>query len=189
MASLCKLIIGLALGLFIISCASVPITSMPKLMRLDPETMDFAQLEMATRINDGIKLIDDSVKLTMMVKTKTTGDVFKQDLIFSHSAELTNYLKKQQKRGTQIIRYKLSTKEAVKADNLRKKILELKNKNPRQNIMTFTASSKFCKKTGSDISVVNFTSYLRTAPDKEFFKLFKENSIKIDGAEKIPLCK
>ncbi len=93
---------------FLVSCASVPLMSMPKLARLDPETIDISQVELAIRVNDDYRILKDSAKISVMFKNKNTGNTFKENIILpEHVAPLTKYLIKQKKPGFALYRYKL----------------------------------------------------------------------------------
>ncbi len=163
----------------LVSCASVPLMSLPKLARLDPETIDISQVELAIRVNDDYRILKDSAKIGMLFSNDLSGDSFKETLILpEHVAPLTKYLIKQKKPGFVLYRYKLDEHSSDAAEKYRANILKFKARNKGDNSMEISASAGFCAAGAANIDAdVLLKFYIKTKPKQEFYTLFKQRKM------------
>ncbi|PHR55070.1 MAG: hypothetical protein COA43_15800 [Robiginitomaculum sp.] len=161
-------------------CASVPLMSLPKLARIDVETIDVSKVEVAILTLEGVRLQDDAAMLTLEFEGKITGEKIKGRFVLPQSDEpLTKYLQKRTKTGMKMERYHFD--EATSADfhSFRSKLFALKKKNPGKNPISFGVMTRPCITAGTNFAdSIPLTVYLRTDPNKKFYKLLKKQNMK-----------
>jgi len=153
-----------------VSCSSVPLTSLPKLAAVKPETMDMSQLELAVRVPAPIGIPDDSAKLDITLKSAVTGETLFQELTLGQpNPELTTYLEKQEKRGYKIYRYKMNAAQVAQAETFRKAVEELRSRSKgAKNQMTLNASTGFCLAGAGELDSIDMTFYEGTRSKVNF---------------------
>lgn len=185
----------LIIGGMLQACSSVPLSSLPKLRGLKAETMDMSQLEMAVRLQENMGIAKDGAVLTMDIRNHVSGERLSQEMILqAPNPELTKYLLKQQKPGYRIYRFKLTGDQLAEAQTFRTKALDLDARATGQkNNGTFEANAQLCSHVeGTVFDQAKMTFYIRTKSDKEFFMLFKEQTMalrdKAGEAVVLPVC-
>jgi len=179
--------------LSITACTSVPITSYPKLASLDPETMDLADVEVAVRMQDDFGVREDSAVLSVSLEHKETGDrVEKSFILEEYDVPLTPVLSRKSKDGYLIKRFRMSPETAEEALAYRTQVISLRNEEPgKQHDGTFGARVGFCMQPGGNPFLdPRMTLFIKTAPDKDFFTMFKETKMDLprDKMEQAKLC-
>lgn len=176
----------LVLCAFVVTaCSSVPLASLPKLAAVKPETMDMSQMELAVRVPEGVGIRDNSAKLDILLKSKASGETLSYAMeLHQPNKELTSYLKRQERKGYKVYRYKMTEEQLAKAEAFRIKALDLKARSEgTKNEMTLNASAGFCRLAEGATNSIDMTFYIRTKSNKDFFKLFKEQSLPIKAED------
>ena len=170
--------LGLVWMFLLPACTSVPLTSLPKLRGLKPETVDMKQLEMAVRLPAGIGIVKDSAALDVSLKNGEGGELTKKMILQDPIPQLTDYLTRKQGRDHRIYRFKLTGEQLAEAESFRKEALEFSETFEGQTSSHFSAAAGFCSYDPEALyKGVTMTFYIRTKSDKEFFKLFKERAV------------
>jgi len=164
------------------ACTSIPVTNIPKLMALDPETMDIGGVEMAVRVPADWQVREEGVTLSMAVRSKTTGEVIKEQFVLEKSDEpLTPVLLSKRKKNHTVQRFEMSKETATRAAAFRAKMLEMKTKHPGENEASIHANAKMCLTPGANpFQNFRFTTFIRPDPSRDFFTLFKEQKVPIE---------
>ena len=170
----------------LVGCASIPIMSLPKLMSLDLETVDMSQVELAVRVQDTVGIQEKSAQIKIDLEQDNTGEKQTHVLILETPDEnLTPFLRRQQKQGYKVHRFKMTQEQAAAADLFRQKALTLKARNKNKNTMTVSARVYFCQyRNLPSYDDISMTFYVRTKSQKDFFTLFKEQKIEMDQDSK-----
>jgi hypothetical protein len=178
-------------AIFLTSCTSIPITNVPKLMALDPVTIDIGDVEMAVRLPRGFRIRPGGASLGLQIENETSGQKIGEKFILQqNAAPLTKFLSRKQKDGYSIYRFNMSEEAVTRATKLRAQSLEMREKFPGENSLSLSASAKFCLKPGANpFTDMRLTFFIRTNPDKKFYTLFKETKLPVTGSDgKITYC-
>lgn len=173
------------------ACSSIPITNIPKLMRLDPETISIGDVEMAIRLRDGFQIQDNGAVLKISIENEASAEKYAERFILEQSAEpLTPYLLRKQKDGYVVHRFMMTEEAVARATKLRENAFKMRESSTEKNSVTISAFSKFCLKPGANpFTDLPITFFIRTDPKKKFYTLFKERKLSIKGGDgKIVYC-
>jgi len=164
------------------ACTSIPVTNIPKLMALDPDTMDIGTVEMAVRVPDDWRVREEGVALKMSLKNKVTGEMIKEEFVLDKSDQpLTPVLQSKRKKDHLVQRFEMSEETAARANAFRAQMIAMREKNPGKNEASISAHARMCLTPGANpFQNFRFTTYVRTDPSKDFFTLFKEQKIPIE---------
>ena len=181
----------LSVSLALTACASVPLMSLPKLMKLSPETMEIGKIELAVRLDDTVGIKRDSAQLFIKIDNEQTNKSLQHRLILNvRETELTPFLQKKEKSGYTVHRFKLTPEQAEASENFRKTALEMRETYGKSLNSNLTAQVGFCQfKDGPELDSASMTFYVRTNPEKEFFTLIKEQNIQYDAETKAKIAK
>lgn len=163
------------------ACSSIPLTSVPKLAALNPRTMEFGTLEVAARVNENFRVKEDGARFTLRLENTATTEVWEEELVLRENDDpATPFLRKQQKRGTQIVRYQIRDEDLSRVAAFREQFLELERDRTTEGQKRFSlgASMNGCAEPGSNpFRSFKLKIYMRTSPNEEFYTLVKEQSI------------
>jgi hypothetical protein len=163
------------------ACTSVPLGSLPRLAELNPRTLDPSGIEVAVRLPDALEVA--TTTLTYRLSNKQTGEEIGDAYALAPvDAPPTAFLRKQLKRDTQIMRYRLEPDQAAALAAARDRALTWSK---GQGQLTMSAGASFCLKPDANpFGKLKITFYLRGAPSDDFFTLISERSIKLDGVKR-----
>ncbi len=173
-------------ALLLSACASVPLTSLPKLMSLDAETIDPANLELAVLHSDNVGITPGTAKLSIELTDERSGNTITTDqLIDTPVAALPPELRKRLKPGYDVTRFSVSDEAAAALIDFRARAVEMRERSGSKPKGTFSASTGFCSPDGSGVPIepIEFTIFIRTKPEQNFFKLFKTQTMSFAGVE------
>lgn len=162
-------------------CLSVPITSVPKLLALKPETMDISGMEVAVRVQDDFVIDEDGVILRFVAPISNSDETLKKTISLTPiEAALTPYLQKQTRRGFQIKRFRVNPDDVPLFVDYRNQVLEERALGIGNKKGSFFAAAKGCLKQSANPFVdIKMTLYLKTDKEKKYFKLFREQKLAI----------
>jgi len=160
--------------------------SLPKLMALNPETIDMSKIEMAVRVQDNVGLQKGSAAVSVSMTHPKTGESLSHALVLEKPDDsLTRYLTRQNKSGYKIHRFKMTDEQAEAARVFRKEALAMKAASSEKMDMSLSARVLFCQyKNMPAYENVTMKFYVKTNPKKDFFTLFKEQKLKFDAKTK-----
>ncbi len=179
------------------SCSTIPISSQVRMATLDPATLDFSAIEVAVRINEDYKLRDGDVTLGLSLRDGLTNEEFVETFLLKvEDMPNSPFLKKDQKRETQI--YGMSFDEADRARllNFRDKFSELlargkETKASGKNSFSLNVNTKGClRKSGNPFEKMKVKVYLKPKPTAKFMTFIKERNINLvdQSNGNIPFC-
>lgn len=163
------------------ACTSIPITSLPKVAGVRPDTADFMQFEIAIRTSEDFRLYKDGVWLTLeIVSEEGTGQAPERLRLpfVPVRGEIPRFLEREQKRGTQIVRLRVASEIADAAEAFRAEAIRRRREYPKQNALTMSAQTDGCLREGvNPFQSLKMKTYLRRSSDEAFFVLFKERAV------------
>lgn len=170
------------------ACSTVPLTSLPKLMRLDPETVDFADLAMGASYPEGFELVGDTTRIFIGFTDPATDTLVSEAMEFRlASDEVPPRLARERRRGRKVGVYAVSAGEVARMESFRTRLLAARGEGDEKLDGSFSASVFPCAlEQGLTFADFRPTLYLRTDPDGEFFTLFRKMDFKTD--DPAPLC-
>lgn len=162
------------------ACASIPLTSLQKLAMLDVETLDISKVEVAIRVQENVEIVDEVAIVVIEATNKKSKESVKEVFMLpKHDVTLTKYLRKQEKEGMRIRRFKFDEGTSSSVHALRAKLIEMAETTQVKNSVSFGVSARPCLTIGTDfIDAMDMTIYLRTNPKKDFYILFKKQEMK-----------
>jgi hypothetical protein len=173
-------IVVLAAVLGAVACTSVPLTSLPKLAAMSPETMDASLMEVAVRVPEAYGLPDGSAMLTISVWRDDGTDERHErfDLVAVEGAP-SAFLERQEKSGFTIHRLHIDPADAPRMQAFRAYALGLKDM-PGQKSLSLSATARPCLAAGANpFRDPRVAIYLRLKPDEDYFTLIKERKVSL----------
>ena len=191
-----QVIFGMLFGVVLGGCASIPLTSMPKLAGLKPETMALEKVQLAVRVQEDFQLYRDGAKLSVGASGETLEVPMTLALeLVPSTGELTPYLQGQARRGYRIAMFEVDPEDADDIRAFREAILALKTRSAGQgkHALTISATANGCVAGGANpFQDLRMKLYLRTDEADEFFTLFKEQKLRMglraDGTGGLTVC-
>jgi|GEM_PF-427669 len=176
------------------ACTSIPLTSIPKLSALNPETMALEKVQLAVRVQEDFRLYRDGAEISMGAEGPLLETPRELELELVPSSEpLTPYLQKQERRGYRIAMFEVNPEDAEDIAKFREELLALKarSEGAGENDFSIAARARGCLAQGANpFQDLRMKLYLRSDANKEFFTLFKEQRLEIGGDGKgISNCK
>lgn len=174
------LLIGL-MAAALSGCASIPLTSLPKLMSLNIETIDPDALELAVMVPDTVGIKPGSAQLKIKITNKDTGqELNTEQVVDMPVSSVDPVLQRKLKSGQAVHRFKLSETAAAELKTYREDALIMRAE-ASDTTGSFGASIGFCRLKDTDFpEKVPMVFYVRTKPGQSFFKLFKTQTMKTD---------
>lgn len=167
-------------------CSHIPITSLPRLMRLDPMTMDLTALRAAVRAPDALRPEPGGAVLTMSFwlagaeAQKTTVPALLEE---ESDARVRAALKEEEKPGFRITVFRLSEEGRRQLEAARAQVEALKGAQAGRARGTLTVAVKGCAATPLAQGPVLLSTYLRTEPSGAFIPLTVDLDLKSLAAE------
>lgn len=179
-----RAVFAILASLYLSACASIPLTSLPRLASLNPETLDFTQVALAVRMSEQFKVYRDGAVVEAIVESPSLDAPLELKLQMQPSDEpLTPYLRRQLKEGYSITVFTVppEDKERIEAFRQQFDALRADSSTKGQNSTTISAITMGCHIPGPfERDNLGLTLYLRPAPDETFFKFIKETAFGAD---------
>lgn len=176
----------------LVGCTSIPLSSLPKVAGLSPDTTDFMQLEMAVRMPVDYRLYADGVELSLDIITDESIGLEPAELALTFipvEGELTQFLKRQEKSGYQIVRFQVDPDDAERAEAYRAEAFRRREEYPKQNRLNFQSKTVGCVVEGANpFRSFRVKTYLRRAENEAFFTLFKERALDFGEESEVKYC-
>ncbi|MEM9055227.1 MAG: hypothetical protein AAGB16_07870 [Pseudomonadota bacterium] len=192
MSAFSKSIGAILAALMLAACTSVPLTSMPRLAKIDPQIMNLKDVELAVRIQNDFGVKPDTARLQVGIEHQESGETRSELFVFSEDTrDLTKALIKKQKSGYQILRYRLDSETGEDANAFRDVIVQARKEEPGMHKGTLSASVGLClKEGGNPFKDPRLTLFIRMNEAEDFFTLFKETKTPLSREEqnKVETC-
>lgn len=182
-------VLGSLIGVAVLSaCTHVPLSSIPKLAQIDPETTDLSQVELAVRVPQDFRLHRDGASINVaLIPEGGTPETLALQLEHS-TAPLTPFLERQQGSKFKILRFELDPEEAKRATDYRTHVIALKEQlraEGRGGSASFSVGSTGCLSPGANpFQDLRMKFFMRTKPDEEFYPPIKEIRISPEDMRK-----
>jgi hypothetical protein len=157
------------------ACSSIPLSSLPILSRIDPQTTDIRVLRVAMDLPIGLRPRPAGVIMEADVKAAGMSDrtiPFRLEAIELHgSGSLEN---KPLESGSQRFLFRLAASDAVAFDALRNELFELKRQGISASLGLGIKSKEFCRNGLIPAGPLLSTTYLRTSETRDFVVLTRD---------------
>tara|TARA_B100000678_G_C18175889_1_gene489145 strand:- start:546 stop:1187 length:642 start_codon:yes stop_codon:yes gene_type:complete len=171
------------------ACTSVPLTSLPRLQGLNPTQMDFSEVRVALRVQEGFRLEKDTVTLSMDLTNETQWlDLSEQFPLDIRQRDDDPFLNRQAKPGFTIYEFQIRPEDATRARKLQAVVADLKRRSesgetPKEkHSFSLSVNFKPCLEKGANpFRNARVTVYLRPDPADAYFKLVKERKFDMAG--------
>ncbi len=183
-----------AVGLLLVACGHVPVTSMLKLSRINFQTTDPASLRLAVKLPATIRPQRDRLRLRLTVQTASEAETT-QDFVLSEisdPAELA-MLHKEVDAGAHVFAYRLDTAEASKLVAFREDLLKKRQEGSRGGGLKVNVVPEACRSGVIAAGEVPFTTYLRTPETDGYVTLAEDVDMRTvmpgrDLVAEMPAC-
>lgn len=167
----------------LVGCTSIPLTSIPKLAALKPETMELGQLELAVRVQEDFRLYKDGTKLEIILTPEEENAEIIELYLVPSDEPLTPYLLRQAGKRFQMIRFALNPEDVPRITAYREKALAIRTRleaDDRGGEGGFSIASSGCLAKGANpFQDLRMKFFIRTRPDEEFYPPLKEFKISL----------
>ncbi len=145
-----KYCVFLVVAFLFSGCASIPMSSLPRLALINIETIELSNVQLAVKIPEDFSIIGNEAKLSLEFENNISGETLKERFKLPMvKAPLGKYLSKQEKKGTQIYQFEFDDAMTKSARDLRQKLYAMKAGKKSKNDMSVSASIHPCLKQGS----------------------------------------
>lgn len=180
-----------ALSMSVAACASIPMTSLPRLSSLNPISMDFTQTRVAVRVQEGFRVEKGDVTLTMNVKNHVSGSEVEEAFILDvdQNAASSKHLNSAMKPGYNLYRFQIDPEDYDRMTqfqaNLRNRVEQSKANGERgSNSFIVNVHTGGClEKTANPFQKMKVTVFLQPTPQEDYFTFIKETNFDLPISE------
>lgn len=166
---------------FLISCSSIPLTSLYKLSKVDLHTINPKVIAVAIKTPDYIRSGQINLKLSYTPEGEIEKPLNFVLVKYDGFKEYKNYIEK----GYSISSYKLSESDAVELSNFRKKKFLTQKKDKRNHMTKVSVSFKdLCRIKEPKNEDVLISILLKTNTNSGFFPLWDKMDLKKEAIKK-----
>ncbi len=157
----------LVVALLVSGCGHVPLTSLPKLSRMDMMTLDAEQLRVAVDMPDGLRVQEDSAIIVAGLKESPAGSALEERFVLEEVE--TGVAAGNLPAGAQVFRIAESDLQRLEA--LRAVVRERKRNFPRDTRGFLTVTSSGCRRGALPDGPLYVDTLLRTTDSEDYFVL------------------
>jgi hypothetical protein len=168
--------------LVLTGCSSVPLTSIPRLARIDAKTTDLSMLRVAVQLPEALRPRSGGVKLDVVTKiageaeTKTSFAMIEM----SDTRDRTGLPAPPQ--GSSTYAYRLSSGDAARFEALRASMVERGRQGKRGSMGLGVAAKEFCRANAAPQQSLPVTIYLMTSETTSFVPVVRDFDLLGDPA-------
>lgn len=192
-------IVGFILGMAVLAaCSTIPITSLPKLAGLNPQSFDFSEAKIAVRIQDGYRVEDGDVTLMVHLLNGATQEQTSEtfNLVVEPMPD-SEFLIKEKRSGTTIYGLSFDDGDKARVLSFRDKFSAITAQNSdgphsSQNSFSLNVNTKGCLEKGANpFTKMRYKVYLKPSQKDDYFTFTKEQKIDLASTEQgqMPRCK
>lgn len=172
----------LAAAMLIAACTSIPLTSLPKLARLDMETVDPGRIEIAVRLPKQLDIPPGGVQVSLEFKNKTTGEELGGGFpLVPLDEPLTPFLQRKATKDRTVARFRLDEEQAEAIRDVRRAAFAQRDTCDGNCSISFAVETMPCVKAiGNPFRSLTFSVYLKTEEDGDFFTFINNKSARLD---------
>lgn len=185
-------VLASAAALVLGGCSSVPLTSIPRLARIDAKTTDLSMLRVAVQLPEALRPRSDGVKLDVV--TKVAGEAETKT-----SFAMVEMSDARDRAGLPVpppgstYAYRLSSADAARFEALRASMVEQGKQGKRGSMGLGVAAKEFCRTNAAPQASLPVSIYLMTSETKSFVSVVRDFDLLGDpamagGLEQIQPC-
>jgi hypothetical protein len=182
-----------AAALMLGGCSSVPLTSIPRLARIDAKTTDLSMLRVAMQLPEALRPRSDGVRLDVVTKVAGEAEMKTSFVMVEMSDARDRAGLPAPPRGSSTYPYRLSSADAARFEALRASMVEQGKQGKRGSMGIGVAAKEFCRVNEAQTTSLPVTIYLMTSETKSFVPVVRNFDLLSDptvagGLESIDRC-
>jgi hypothetical protein len=186
-------VLASAATLMVAGCSAVPLTSIPRLARIDARTTDLSMLRVAVQLPDALRPRSGGVKLDVVTKVAGEAETKTSFAMMEMSEARERAGLPAPPQGSSTYAYRLSPADAARFEALRASMIEQGKKGRRGSMGLGVAAREFCRANAGPPASLPVTIYLMTSETKGFVPVVRDfdllgDSAMAGGLESIPSC-
>ncbi len=172
-----------AVGLLLFSlfgCGRVPLTSMIRLNRLDPMTVNATHIRAAVRMPDAMRVKPDGARLTWSAKRDDIAQTIKETFVLEHdfSPTVKNALNTRVKPGFRIEIFRIAEPELEKLTTFRQRVAAWKQQDPDDTEGSLSIDIVGCRLGPLPSGKLLVSTYLKMKADGQFITLTRDTDLR-----------
>lgn len=179
-----RLVRGLAIAaaFALAGCSSLPLTSIPRLARIDARTTDLAMLRVAVQLPAALRPRSGGVKLDVVTKVTGETETRTSFAMMEMSEARDRGDLPAPPPGAAMHAYRLSQVDAARFEALRAAMVEYGKQGKRGSMGIGVAAKEFCRANAAPQASLPVTIYLMTTETKGFVPVVKDFDMLSDPA-------
>ena len=170
--------IALLCTIALASCASVPLSSIVALRRVDFQTTDFAKLRVAVQLPDGIRTQAEGVR--MIASISYDGGATRKETLYLRETNLESDIPSGARRGFHTRGFSLREADVVRLEAIRAEIAAAKAEQRKGSLGFGIEAKEFCRAGELGNGPLPITTFLRAAELPEFIPLLRDFDLRSD---------
>ncbi len=176
--------------IYVISaCSTIPITNLPKLAALNPQTFDFSKAKIAVRIEEGFRVEDGDITLRVDLYNGRTQEIISEtfDMVVT-SKPISPFLQGQLRSGFDIYGLSFDEEDSQRVlafrDAFSNIVEQDRNANDKvnssqdKNSFSLNVTTQGCLEAGANpFKKMAVKVYLKPSDEKDYFTFVKEQKI------------
>ncbi|MDX3968074.1 MAG: hypothetical protein QHD01_15910 [Bradyrhizobium sp.] len=175
-------VLASAAALMLAGCSSVPLTSIPRLARIDAKTTDLSMLRVAVQLPEVLQPRSGGVKLDVVTKVAGEAEAKTSFSMMEMSEARDRADLPPPPLGSATHAYRLSPADAARFEALRAAMVEQGRQGRRGSMGLGVAAKEFCRANAAPQSALPVTIYLMTSETKSFVAVVKDFDLLSDPA-------
>ncbi|MCS3729747.1 hypothetical protein [Bradyrhizobium betae] len=182
-----------AAAFMLAGCGSVPLTSIPRLARIDARTTDLSMLRVAVQLPDALRPRSGGVKLDVVTKVAGEAEARSSFAMLEMSEARERGGLPAAPQGSSTYAYRLSPGDAARFEALRASMVEQGKNGKRGSMGLGVAAKEFCRASIAPQASLPVAIYLMTSETKNFVPVVRDFDLLGDpamagGLESIQPC-
>ena len=163
-----------AAALALAGCSSVPLTSIPRLARIDAGTTDLSMLRVAVQLPDVLRPRSGGVKLDVVTKLAGEAEAKTSFAMVETSEARDRAGLPAPPQGSATYAYRLSPGDAARFEALRAAMVEQGKQGKRGSMGLGVAAKEFCRANAAPQASLPVAIYLMTSETKSFVPVVRD---------------
>ena len=182
----------LALGL--VACTSIPISSLPKLARIDFMTTDLSLMRVAIALPQALAPKPQGVVMEMKYRVGEEAEQAESlKLVESKLVQDKQGVPADQAKNQTLHVFQLSTSDVQKLNALRQRLMEAKKQHQKGSLSFGVSAKEFCKLSNLPSGPALTTTYVLTSETESYVTMVQDYNLRSDaktaeGLDKLESC-
>lgn len=182
---------ALLLALLLASCASIPLSSLAALRRIDFQTTDFAALRVAVQLPDSIRTRSGSVR--MIATVSYDGGAARKETLFLQETTDNLAASAAIRQGYHTRSFRLRDEDVTRLESIRAEIKAARADGRKGSLGVGIEAKEFCRAGEIGSGPVLITTFLQTVETVQLTPLMRDFDLRSDrqfaeAAEKLEPC-